>query len=121
MTSTEQTKALRKRYKLALDWPDFEITIDVDHAILDQYAADVNNFWSEADARLADADDNVVIAAIKMAGSVMLDIRMGDNNPYTIQREFDRREGFPPNTFFYVDSDGFPEFDSTELTLTEVE
>jgi hypothetical protein len=111
---------MRKRYKLALDWPDLSVTIDVDHAVLDQFAEDVNNFWTDADMRLADADENVIVAAIKMAGSVMLDIRLGDDNPYTIQREFNNREGFPPNTFFYVDSDGFPEFDSTDLEISEV-
>ena len=56
-----------KRYVLTYDFMGNEVVVDIDHSICtDELLHQINNFWSEADYRLSQADDNVLHAVLKM-------------------------------------------------------
>lgn len=57
-----------KKYTLKDTWKEWEVTLEVDHDILnEERATAINSFWTSADDRLSDADDDVVRAVIKLA------------------------------------------------------
>ncbi|WP_025129702.1 DUF2528 family protein [Pseudomonas sp. PH1b] len=57
-----------KKYTLVDSWKEWSITLEVDHDILTkERATEINGFWSDAEYRISDEDDDVVMAVIKMA------------------------------------------------------
>lgn len=69
-----------KTYRVKAAWfDDAEVTLRVDHDILTPaLATEINNFWSEADARLAEENDDVVRAVIRLFGSRAIAFFMAD-------------------------------------------
>ncbi|HCT25311.1 MAG TPA: hypothetical protein DIW85_03750 [Stenotrophomonas sp.] len=123
-----QTTACKqvKRYRIEQEWGDAWVILEIDHAQLTpEVATQINAFWTGADARLAGADDNPVVAVIKMAAAdfigMVLDAR-GDLTSRGMQEEFDDQEGWPAaHGVKLVDWDGRPDLDSALLQLTELE
>lgn len=111
-----------------MDWGDAEVILEVDHdKLTPELAREINAFWTGADARLADVDEDPVLAVIKMAGAEflggVLDV-VRSPNTYSMQRDFDDLEGWPPNGehgIRLVEWDGRPDLHNEELTVEEIE
>lgn len=119
-----------KRYKIESSQEfDLWVTLDVDHdKLTPELATEINDFWSDKEGRLTDADGDAVKAVIKMAGGIflayVLDVNEGYNT-YGMQRQFDNQyEGWPTNGeagIKLVDWSGRPDVDYFSLELSEVE
>jgi hypothetical protein len=58
-----------KRYKVKETWKDYEVTLEVNHAVLTvERAAMINEFWSDQDGRMNAEDGDVVKAVIRLFG-----------------------------------------------------
>lgn len=117
-----------KRYNVWHGDTGADVTLEVDCDVLTpELAAQINNFTTDADVRLAAAEDDVVAAVVALAASWFLSYVLDTNeclNTYGMQREFNALEGWPPDGAHgirLVDWDGRPDLDSTQLDLTEVE
>lgn len=69
-----------KTYRVKAAWfDDAEVTLQVDHDLLTPaLATEINQFWSDADERLADEGDDVVRAVIRLFGSRAIAFFMAD-------------------------------------------
>lgn len=69
-----------KTYRVKAAWfDDAEVSLQVDHDILKpELATLINSFWSDADARLADEDEDVVRAVIRLFGAAAIRYMMAD-------------------------------------------
>lgn len=116
-----------RRYRIAQDWGDIVVTVDVDHdKLTPEMATEINAFWTGAEERLDGADGDVVMAVIKLAAKYLM-YQVLDLNAWrsvaNMQREFDGEEGWPPNGehgIRLVDFEGAPEIDDTTLQVTEL-
>lgn len=96
-----------KTYRVKAAWfDDAEVTLRVNHDILTPaLATEINNFWSEADARLADEDEDVVRAVIRLFGAAAIRYMMdnGGASFSPVQKDWywtkevirDQGEGWP--------------------------
>lgn len=115
----------KQRYRITHPWLDAVVVLDVEHSILTpELATDINDFWSDADDRLGAADDDVVLAVIKLAASCFMRQVM-DPNGYRalqfMQIEFDRQEGWPLlHGITLVDFEGEPDINDTTLEVEVV-
>ncbi|WP_343590134.1 DUF2528 family protein [Paracidovorax wautersii] len=93
-------------YRVSATWfSDAEVTLQVNFDILTpELAAEINNFWTDADSRLAAEDDNVLLAVVRMFGEVAIRYFMADGGAsfgpitdayWTKQVIEDQREGWP--------------------------
>ncbi len=73
-----------KTYRVAADWfGDAEVTLQVDHDVLTpELATEINQFWSDADGRLADESDDVVRTVIRMFGAAAIRFFMDDGGAH---------------------------------------
>lgn len=115
-----------KRYRIEREWGEGQVQLEIDHSILTpELATEINKFWTSADERLHEADDDVVMAVIKMAAAEFLGWVLDVNCSYStksMQREFDRLEGWPsPHGIRLVDWDDRPDLSSHLLSVEEVE
>lgn len=88
-----------KRYTARSNNPDFffEATIEVDHDILTpELATQINAFWSEADSRLAEHDDDPVKTVVACAMQSFVLSAMNDYNEHGCMRDLHDEEGWPP-------------------------
>ena len=116
-----------RRYRIAQNWGDIVVTLDVDHAQLTtELATEINEFWTGAEDRLDAADDDVVMAIVKLAAKYFM-YKVLDPNGWRyvphMQRDFDGEEGWPPqgtHGIRLVDFEGEPEIDDTTLEVTEL-
>lgn len=66
-----------KRFTVKDSWKDYEVTLEVDLNVLTEARATlINDFWSSSDSRLAECDDNVQHAAIRLFGQAMICIML---------------------------------------------
>lgn len=68
---SEQTSI--KRYKVKETWKDYEVTLEVDHAVLTiERATLIIKFWSDDECRLREENGDVVKTAIRLFGQRMI-------------------------------------------------
>lgn len=69
-----------KNYIVTAYWfGESEITLRVDHDVLTpELATEINTFWTGADERLADENDDVVRAVVRMFGAAAIRFFMDD-------------------------------------------
>lgn len=67
-----------KTYTVKASWfNDAEVTLKVDHDLLTpDLATEINNFWTNADSRLAAENENVVRVVIRMFGARAIALAM---------------------------------------------
>jgi hypothetical protein len=84
-----------KIYKLT--WNDFDVEIEVnDEFATDERMHEINDFWSGAEDRLAEADGNVLHAVLKMLAGTVLQVQVEYGySIYGLREEFQSREGWP--------------------------
>ncbi|WP_295367963.1 DUF2528 family protein [uncultured Stenotrophomonas sp.] len=115
-----------KRYNIERNWGEGQVQLEIDHNILTpEQAAEINEFWTGADERLDAADDNPVLAVIKIAGAEFMGWVLDANSSYStesMQREFDQLEGWPsPHGIRLVGWDDRPDLDSSLMQVEEIE
>jgi hypothetical protein len=67
------------QYKVKEVWKDYEVTLEVDHTILtEEVATMINQFWSDDHWRLAAENGDVVRTVIRLFGSSMIKIMLGE-------------------------------------------
>lgn len=78
-----------KKYTLS-EWNDSKVVIVVDHdKATDELFHTMNDFWSESEERLSDADGDVVIAVLKMIALYCLNYQTYHQlNSYGMMRHF---------------------------------
>lgn len=98
------------------------VTVEVDDAIFtEEMAGEINSFWSDADSRLAWADEDVRKAALMMVATMLLGLALEhDGNARLMQRDFDGAEGFPLSMVKVVACEGLPPLEYHELTIEAV-
>lgn len=72
-----------KRYTLRDTWLDWEVVLEVNHdQLTEERATLINQFWSNDDHRLDNAEGDVVKAVIKLAASTLVSafLRNGGGN-----------------------------------------
>lgn len=115
-----------KRYKIERNWGEGEVTLDVDHdKLTPELATTINAFWTGSQDRIDEADGDVVLAVIKLAGAEFMGWVLDVNSSYSVagmQREFDSLEGWPAggHGIRILDFDDRPEIDSGSMQVTEV-
>lgn len=94
-----------KKFTLSDSWKDWQLTLEVDLDILtEERATEINQFWTSAEDRLGDADDDVIRVVIKMAaerfvfafleiGGAFVDSDAGYANSWT-KTELHNQEGW---------------------------
>ena len=95
-----------------------EVTLHVNFDILTpELAAEINNFWTDADSRLAAEEGNVLLAVVRMFGEVAIRYFMGDGGA-----------SFGPITDAYwteqvikAQREGWPDVDSLGILITAAE
>jgi hypothetical protein len=69
-----------KRYKVSYDW-SFDMVVDIDHGVCkDDLLHEINNFWSEADYRLSQADGDIAQAVLKLLAQAAFRSTIADWN-----------------------------------------
>lgn len=98
------------------------VVVEIDDATFtEEMAADINGFWTDADARLAAADEDVKRAAMFMVGERLIDLAIRyDGSTYLIQREFDSSEGFPPKLLQVKEVQALDGLEYEDLEVSEV-
>lgn len=93
-----------------------------DEVLTPEMGALINGFWIDADARLAEADEDPRRAALIMVGLRLIGLAIEhDGNPYLIQRSFEGSEGFPPGLLKAVrEANGIVDLEYHELAITEL-
>lgn len=67
------------QYKVKETWKDYEVTLEVNHEILTKEVATlINQFWSDDHWRLAAENGDVVRTVIRLFGSSMIQIMLGE-------------------------------------------
>ncbi|HEY0955361.1 MAG TPA: DUF2528 family protein [Pseudoxanthomonas sp.] len=107
---------------------DIQVALEVDHDLLTpELASEINGFFIDADDRLEDADEDPVLAVIKLAASIFLSYVLDVNqslNTEGMQHAFDTQyEGWPDagkHGIKLIDWEGRPDLDSALLIIEEV-
>ena len=108
---------------------DLSVILEVDFdKLTPTLATEINNFWTDAEDRLSDADGDPIRAVIKMAAGIffahVLDV-MESLNTYGMQQAFDSQyEGWPREGecgIKLIDWEGRPDLDCALLDLEEIE
>jgi hypothetical protein len=116
-----------KRYNITEDRYGLEVTLQVDHDLLTpELATEINAFWTEPDARLAAADDDVVRAVVLMAARHFMHGILEDKwgSVPGLQADFDEEEGWGGSAFngiTLLDFDGSPQIELYDLEVVQVE
>lgn len=64
---------MKKKYTVTHDAYDAALTVEVDHEVLtEEKLKEINNFWASSQARLRDADGNVLHAVLKRLAELVL-------------------------------------------------
>lgn len=67
------------QYKVKEVWKDYEVTLEVNHAVLTvEVATLINQFWSDDHWRLAAENGDVVRTVIRLFGSSMIQIMFSE-------------------------------------------
>lgn len=62
-----------KQYKIDYNGEEAEICVEIDHdKVTEEMLHEINNFWSQAEYRLAEADGNILQAVLVQLGQVIL-------------------------------------------------
>lgn len=86
-------------------WEDYFVTFKVDLTkFTEQVATDINSFWSNADSRLKDSGDDIILAALQLYAAEVLKVCSFNNfigpedveTIFTSGRDGYCTEGFPP-------------------------
>lgn len=113
-----------KRYCVSCEESGIEVVLDVDHDVLTRdLAEEINRFWTNAELRLDRADGDVVKAVIRLAAQAFFFVLIEDlpGCVRAAMRAFHDLEGWPKESgITLVSFDGLPEFDSIDLSVTEV-
>lgn len=112
---------MKKRYTLSYGWThDIVVEID-DEKCTDALLHEINNFWSDAEWRLSEADNNVLHAVLKMLALAVFRATITEWNALD---EFKVKgvEGWPlldgSAGITLISADDF-EFDEDEITIKE--
>ncbi|WP_321367647.1 DUF2528 family protein [uncultured Desulfuromusa sp.] len=100
-----------KKYTVDYNCGEGSITVEIDHNIMTEEALhEINNFWSEAEDRLADADGNILNAVLTSLCEVVLRGLCADNlNIHGVILSFDWE-----NSYFYDNAhEGWPKMDGS--------
>ncbi|MGO1072292.1 DUF2528 family protein [Lysobacter sp. CA199] len=114
---------MKKRYCVSDADTDMSVTIEIDHDVIDPYAAEINNFWTGSAERLAAANGDLTVVVARLAGASFLDFVLnGTHVHYALQDKFDALEGWPGQGIRIIDFDAsyLPEFDDVDLVVVEV-
>jgi len=112
-----------KRYNVNWDH-QLDLVVEIDHdQVTDEFLHSINSFWSEADDRLDDADNNVLNAVLKMLGQQCWELMIANGfNTYGLIQEFNDREGWPDMDGSYgikiINCDALL-FDISDITVKE--
>lgn len=112
-----------KRYNVNWDY-QLDLVVEIDHDLVtDVLLHSINSFWSGAAGRLNDAEDNVLMAVLKMLGQQCWELMVAHEfNTYGLIQEFSQREGWPTMDGAYgikiIDCDQLL-FDISEITVKE--
>lgn len=67
------------QYKVKETWKEYEVTLEVNHAILtEEVATQINQFWSDDTWRLPAEDGDVVRTVIRLFGSRMIQMMLSE-------------------------------------------
>jgi hypothetical protein len=112
---------MKKRYTLSYDW-SYDVVVEIDdEKCTDALLHEINNFWSDADWRLSEADGDVRQAVLKMLATSVLRATVSEWNALD---EFKVKgvEGWPlldgSCGILLVSADDF-EFDAEEISIKE--
>ena len=98
------------------------VTVDVDDALLEEYAEEINQFFGGAEERLKAAAGDVKRAAMLVVANLLLHLSItNDGCVFTIQREFDSAEGYPPGLIKVIYADSLDSLDYQDIEMTVVD
>ncbi|NCG55251.1 DUF2528 family protein [Serratia fonticola] len=102
-----------------------DLIVEIDHDIVtEKELHEINNFWSDSQDRLMDADGNVLHAVLKMLGQRCWPLLIANwtMSGSSLSKAFDE-EGWPPMDgscgFRIIDCDEL-EFDESDITVSEI-
>lgn len=85
-----------RRYTVTDTWKDQEVTLEVDHSILTpELAKEMNEFWSSAEWRRSEEDGDDVRAVIRFAGTILINMMLGQGGSSFIERTNNMGMGSP--------------------------
>jgi len=115
---------MKKRYTVSYDWI-FDMVVEIDHDVCkDDLLHEINNFWSDAEWRLIQADGNILHVVLKLMAQMAFRLNVSDwRDTASLLREQETcPEGWPvldgSAGITLVSIDDF-EFDVDELTIKE--
>jgi hypothetical protein len=89
------------QYKVKEVWKDYEVTLEVNHALLTvEVATLINQFWSEDHWRLAAENGDVVRTVIRLFGSTMIQMMLSEGGA---QFSHTTRAGDHPGPYWTAD------------------
>jgi len=117
---------MKKRYTVSYDW-NFDMVVEIDHDVCkDELLHEINNFWSDAEWRLSQADGNILHAVLKLMARMAFRLNVSDwrDTASLLRAEETTPEGWPvldgSSGITLVSIDDF-EFDADELSIKESE
>ncbi|GAB2933460.1 DUF2528 family protein [Rheinheimera gaetbuli] len=98
-----------KKYKVAGEWYDWEVTLEVDHDVLTpELANEINTFWSGSEDRADQENGSHVKAVIRFAGTMFINLMLNsygatfhesnEDSGKIWTRDLFKEEGWPENT-----------------------
>lgn len=115
---------MKKHYTVSYDW-NFDMVVEIDHAVCtDALLHEINNFWSDAEWRLSQADDNILHAVLKLMAQMAFRLNISDwrDTVGLLKKSATCPEGWPvldgSAGITLVSIDDF-EFDADEISIKE--
>lgn len=115
---------MKKIYTVSYDW-SFDMVVEIDHEVCkDELLHEINDFWSDAEYRLSDADGNILHAVLKLMAQMAFRLSISDwRDTVSLLKESETcPEGWPvldgSAGITLVSIDGF-EFETDEFTIKE--
>jgi hypothetical protein len=115
---------VKKRYTVTYDW-NFEMVVEIDHEVCkDELLHEINNFWSDSDFRLSQADGNILHAVLKLMAQMAFRLNVSDwrdtasllKAPDTCPEGWPVLDGSAGITLISIDDF---EFDADEFTIKD--
>lgn len=115
---------MKKRYTVSYDW-SFDMVVEIDHEVCkDELLHEINNFWSDAEWRLSEADGSILQAVLKLMAQMAFRLNVSDwRDTVSLLKKSDTcPEGWPvldgSAGITLVSIDDF-EFEVDEFTIKE--
>lgn len=116
---------MKNLYKIENDLLGASVTVEVDDEKMpDDMLEQINGFWSGAEDRLLDADDNLLNAVLTLLAETVFRIQFSDDlNTYGVVKAFENLEGWPTMDGTYgfkiIDAESF-EIDPFDISIQKM-